>query len=308
MMVSYMVSVVRVVKKPLLSGWALLSIALWWVEGCAPSSEEAQDRHKMDTVYAVPWEQVEAYMKAAPSPVQVALWLRQEKVPFMRKALHDPTLAGKYAGLQGAANLGIYLTDMAYAHATENYQDAYEYLSSVNRLAARYGVDDILSVDRIRLLDKLQDQPDSAQKLLSQYYGELQERLEEMGQQAMLRHMILGGWIESLHIALVLVEHDSSKQQVAQLISLQKSLLPLIKKLYAVDSASYAASRQILTYLGELETAFQDVKVEAAPAATAVDNKGVIQMRFRETQSLSPKQVSAIKAPLQKLRQFVIQS
>lgn len=304
-----MVSAAKAVRKPSRSAWGLkVLLGLLWIGGCSTGTEEtAADRHGADTLYAVPWEEVEVYMKAAPSPVQVALWLRQEKVPFIREPLHDPTLAGRYSGIQGAANLGIYLTDMAYAHATQNYQNAYEYLSSVNRLGARYGIEDILSMERIRTLDRLQDQPDSVQKLLTRYYGEVQQRLEETGQQAMLRHMILGGWIESLHIALVLLEREPARQQLAEMITLQKSLLPLIVKLYAVDSASYATSRQILAHLTEIQTALRDIGSDTGTAVTEVNSKGVIQMQFRGQTKISREQLAAVRQPLQKLRQFVIQ-
>lgn len=302
-----MVFAVKAVRKLSPSVWVLeLLLSVLWVVGCGPSSEEtAEDRHAIDSTYAVPWEEVAVYMKAAPSPVQVALWLRQEKVPFIRAPLHDPTLAGRYGGVQGAANLGIYLTDMAYAHATQNYQDAYEYLSAVNRLAARYGIDDILSVDRVKSLDKLQDQPDSVQKLLTQYYSEVQQRLEDTGQQAMLRHMILGGWIESLHITLLLIERDPSKQRLAEMVALQKSLLPLLVKLYAVDSANHSVSRQILAHLFEIQSSLQNVGAEASSAITQVD-KGVIQMQFKSQAVVSPQQIAAVKQPLDKLRQFMI--
>ncbi len=302
-----MVFAVKAVRKLSPSVWVLeLLLSVLWVVGCGPSSEEtAEDRHAMDSTYVVPWEEVAVYMKAAPSPVQVALWLRQEKVPFIREPLHDPTLAARYGGVQGAANLGIYLTDMAYAHATQSYQDAYEYLSAVNRLAARYGIDDIFSVDRVKSLDKLQDQPDSVQKLLTQYYSEVQQRLEDTGQQAMLRHMILGGWIESLHITLLLIERDPSKQRLAEMVALQKSLLPLLVKLYAADSASHSVSRQILAHLFEIQSSLQNVGGEASSAITQVD-KGVIQMQFKSQAVVSPQQIAAVKQPLNKLRQFMI--
>lgn len=303
-----MVSVVKAVRKPSSNAWRVkVLLGLLWLAGCGTSEESAVDRHGADSLYAVPWEEVEVYMKAAPSPVQVALWLRQEKVPFIREPLHDPTLAGRYGGIQGAANLGIYLTDMAYAHATQNYQSAYEYLASVNRLGARYGIEDILSVDRIRALDRLQEQPDSVQKLLTQYYGEVQQRLEETGQQAMLRHMILGGWIESLHIALVLLEREPARQQLAEMITLQKSLLPLIIKLYAVDSATYAPSRQILAHLQEIHNSLQGVGSDDGTTVTEINSRGVIQMQFRGEMKITREQLSAIRQPLLKLRQFVTQ-
>lgn len=306
-----MASVVKAVKKPSLSEWAfklLLSFTVGaLIAGCSQTSEESQASSSQDTLYAIPWEEVQVYMKAAPSPVQVAVWLKQEKVPFVREPLHDPTLAARYGGIQGAANLGIYLTDMAYAYATQHYQEAYEYLSSVNRLAARYGIDDILSIDRIRALDKLQDSPDSAQKLLSKYYGEMQQRLEETGQQVMLRHMILGGWIESLHITLILIEKEPHKQQLTEMISLQKNLLPLLIKLYAVDSTKAPSSQRIVKYLLNIQQSLDKTVPETTQKQplTKVD-KGLIQMRFDAMTKISPEQVQLIKQPLSELRQHMV--
>lgn len=247
-------------------------------------------------------------MEAAPSPVQIALWLRQEKVPFYREPLHDPTLAGRYRGLQGAGNLGVYLTDMAYAHATGHYQQAYDYLSSVNRLASLYGIEDILSAERIKRLDKLQDQPDSAQKLFTQYYGEIQTRLSETGQQAMLRHMILGGWIESLYIVLHILEKNPQNQPLAEMILLQRGLAPLLSRLYAVDTLHSRASMEILNHLRQMQAILEEIPIqdtEAKPEATV--QKGVIQMSFRQRISLSPAQVQRLRERLIPLRQFITQ-
>ncbi|MCX7607085.1 MAG: hypothetical protein N2170_07475 [Bacteroidia bacterium] len=285
-----------------------MTALLVWIGGCSPSdSQVSQHTYAVDTTsYAIPWEQIEVYMKAAPSPVQVAMWLRQEKVPFYGENLHDPTLAGRYSGLQGAANLGVYLTDMAYAHATAQYQKAYEYLSSVNRLASLYGVEDILSAERIKRLDRLQDQPDSVQKLFTQYYGEIQERLTETGQQAMLRHMILGGWSESLHIVLTLLEKDPKSQPLAEVIFLQKGLLPLLMKLYSVDTASSAASREIVAHLAAIQGELEQVAIQEVGSTDATVQKGVIHMRFRQRVVLSPVQVQSLRRRLLPLRQFIV--
>lgn len=304
--------VVKAVKKLSLNEWGSKFLAIFpltiWLAACTDAPKESSLQSSQDTLYAIPWEEVQAYMKAAPSPLQVAAWLKQEKVSFIREALHDPTLATKYGGIQGAATLGIYLTDMAYAYSTQHYQEAYEYLSSVNRLAARYGVDDILSVDRIRLLEKLQDRPDSAQKLLSQYYGEMQQRLEETGQQVMLRHMILGGWIESLHLTLALLEKEPQKQQLAEMITLQKSLIPLLIKLYSIDTAATASSRQVIQHLLSIQESINTVVSESTDnrPVTKVE-KGVIQMQFTsKATGLSAQQLHLLKRPVSELRQYMI--
>lgn len=269
--------------------------------------EKAEDRHSTDTLYQVPWKEVEIYLKAAPSPVQVALWLRQEKVPFFRSIPHDPTIAGRYAGLQGAANLGIYLTDMAYAYATQNYQEAYEYLSAVHRLSARYGLDDIFSIERIRSLDKLQDQPDSAHKLLTKYYAEVQDRLEATGQQAILRHMILGGWLESIHITLGILEKEPQREPLSEMILLQKSFMPLLMKLYAVDTAGSQTSREIISHLAALERSMAALPLSESLPPVASVQKGVIQMQFRQKARLTSGDIASLREPLGKLRQFVTQ-
>lgn len=310
MKANYMVFAAQDAKSLLRSGWGAVSGLVIGLVACSPTpSPTAHDLHKPDSAYVVPWEQVEVYLQAAPSPVQVSLWLQQEKVQFYREPLHDPTYAGRYAGLQGAANLGIYLTDMAYAHATGRYQDAYDYLSAVNRLATAYGIEDIFSIERIRQLDKLQDKPDSAQKLFTQYYSEVQTRLSETGQEAMLRHMILGGWIESLHIILHLLEKEPQNQHLAEVILLQKSLTPLLLKLYSVDTLHSKASQTILAHLQAMQRTLEGLAVsESASVANAEVKKGVIQMQFRAQISLKMEDIRSIREQLVPLRQFLIQT
>ena len=303
-----MVFAVRGVKPLLRSGWGLISGVVLGLVACSPNPPPAaRDLHAPDSLYVVPWEQVEVYLQAAPSPVQVSLWLRQEKVKFYREPLHDPTYAGRYSGLQGAANLGIYLTDMAYAHATGRYQEAYDYLSAVNRLATTYGIEDIFSIERIRQLDKLQDKPDSAQKLFTQYYSEVQTRLSETGQEAMLRHMILGGWVESLHIILHLLEKDPQNQPLAEVILLQKGLTPLLIKLYSIDTLHSQASQTVLNHLQAMQKTLDALPLgESTTVTNAEVKKGVIQMQFRSQAPLKPEEIRAIQSHLAPLRQFLV--
>jgi hypothetical protein len=245
-------------------------------------------------------------MKAAPSPAQISLWLRQEKVPFYREALHDAALASRYRGLKGAANLGIYLTNMAYAHATGNYQVAYEYLTSANRLAQLYGLGDLLSIDRIRELDRLQDNPDSLQKLFSTYYAEIQARLEATGQQALLRHMILGGWMEGLYLTLYLRQKQPEQVGLSDLIQLQKNLVPLMKKLYAVDTAQSEDSRVIVSHLASIEKVLMTLPQADGRAATATDaKKGVIRLDFQKAAPLPKETIQAIYNEVVPLRQYI---
>lgn len=278
--------------------------------GChSPSPDTPRDLHQADSAYVLPWEKLEVYLKAAPSPVQVALWLREERVGFYREPLHDPTLAGRYSGLQGAANLGIYLTDMAYAHATRQYQPAYEYLSAVNRLATQYSLEDILSPDRIKALDALQDRPDSVQRLMAQYYGEIQDRLTETGQQAMLRHMILGGWLESLHLTLQILEKEPQKNSLSDVVLLQKSLVPLLLKLYAADTAHSEASRRIFAHLLALQATLETLPVQEAqdqPQATVTQNR--IQIQFGQKVKLTPQKIQEVRSHLLPLREYIIQT
>lgn len=305
---SYMVFAVRSVKLLLRSAWAyLLSSVVLWLSACGSDAQKQMPQTVPDTTYAVSWDEIEKYMRAAPSPAQISLWLRQEKVPFYREALHDPTLASRYRSLKGAANLGIYLTDMAYAHATNNYQVAYEYLTSANRLSQLYGLSDMLSMERIRELDRLQDKPDSLQRLFSTYYAEIQDRLETTGQQALLRHMILGGWIESLHLTLHLQEKAPNKYGLADLIRLQKSLVPLMKKMYAIDTTYSEDSRIIFSHLSAIEAALSKIPDSATDASASTDpQKGLIRLDFEKSAPLSPQISAQLREKLQPLRQYLI--
>ncbi len=305
---NYMVFVAQRAKLLLRNVWVWIISSGGLILGACSSEPQAQTKgYEPDTTYVVPWEEIEKYMRAAPSPAQVALWLRQERVPFYREILHDPTLASRYRGLKGAANLGIYLTDMAYAHATNNYQVAYEYLTSANRLAQLYGLSDLLSAERIRELDRLQDKPDSLQRLFSTYYAEIQERLESTGQQALLRHMILGGWVESVHLSLHLQEKSPLKQGITDLIRLQKSLVPLMKKMYAIDTTRNPESQIIFTHLTNIETVLGKIPESTGRGAASTDpEKGLIRLEFQKDSPLPPDLIRELREKVYPLRQYLV--
>jgi hypothetical protein len=308
MMENYMVFVAQRAKLLLRNVWVwIISSGGLILSACSSEPQSQTKGYEPDTTYVVPWEEIEKYMRAAPSPAQVSLWLRQEKVPFYREILHDPSLASRYRSLKGAANLGIYLTDMAYAHATNNYQVAYEYLTSANRLAQLYGLSDLLSMERIRELDRLQDKPDSLQRLFSTYYAEIQERLESTGQQALLRHMILGGWVESVHLTLHLQEKSPSKQGITDLIRLQKSLVPLMKKMYAIDTTRNSESQIIFAHLTNIETVLRKIPESTSRGAASTDpEKGLIRLEFQKDSPLPPDLIRELREKVSPLRQYLI--
>lgn len=307
-----MVFVAKLAKRLSKVGWVCKAFLLIFWGGCATdTSQQAQEKpSEVDTLYTVSWEELEVYMKAAPSPAQVSLWLRTEKVPFYRDILHDAALASRYRGLRAAANLGVYLTDMAYAHATQQYQTAYEYLTSANQLARLYGVEELLSVERIRQLDKLQDNPDSLQKLFSQYYANIQNRLQETGQQASLRHIILGSWLEGLHITLSILKRQPDRKGLSDAITLQKTLIPLLEKLYAADSAYSQESKEVLVYLlqirTELASTLSDGVAGVSPQASA--KGGVIRLEAKSPVSISKERLNAVAEKVTDMRNYLIQS
>ncbi len=306
-----MVFVAENVSWPSRAAWVCKTFLVFIVWGCATDTgQQNQGDIGTDTLYNVRWEELEIYMKAAPSPAQVSLWLRTEKVPFYKEVLHDAAMAGRYRGAKAAANLGIYLADMAYAHATQQYQTAYEYLTGTNQLARLYGMEELLSVERIRQLDQLQGNPDSLQKLFSQYYADIQNRLQETGQQSALRHIILGSWLESLHITLSILKKQPNRQGLRDAIVLQKSLVPLLQELYAADSAYSSESKQVLGHLSQIQVELAAIPSisTANPSTQASTKGGVIRLQSSSAVPLSQKELEVISTKVTSMRNYITQS
>lgn len=192
---------------------AFLVIPLLLVScGGQQSSKPEIDFDETDTATAVVIEELHHVKKNLEELIQFYGLLKTKKYPF-----EDSYLLGLDQGLgtkqKEALALGAYGADMAYASIFEQNQIATKYADRIVRLASDIGLGTAFSPERMKELASSDPNVDKMHILTTAYLDATDQlHSEERSQYVAL--LIVGGWIEGLHISSSLVANKPGDQEI----------------------------------------------------------------------------------------------
>jgi len=112
-----------------------------------------------------------------------------------------------------ATNLGVYAVDLSYVNVFEKYDKAGSYLSAMHQLSEDLGIPGDHFYETVsRFEDNINDR-DSLYAIANEIYVTTDTYLNENGREGSAALIILGGWIEAMHIATAMVR-DGLKDPV----------------------------------------------------------------------------------------------
>jgi len=161
-----------------------------------------------------------------PSPVELYLLLKEAKAQFNLDALNSVDKAGNYlTSSQKAVNFGIYASDLAYCTVFEKQQETHSYFKTLKNLAAQLGVTEGYDNVIVSRIDKNLYNSDSLYQITSDSYWEVCNYLEENGKASILAPILMGGWIESVYLAINSVEKFDQNNEIVLRVTEQSYLL-----------------------------------------------------------------------------------
>ncbi len=133
-----------------------------------------------------------------------------------------------------ALNFGIYSTDLSYCSIFNMGAEAIKYFKVVKQLGDQLGLSSTIKPDVLARIEKNIDNTDSLSIITDDLYFSSFEALDESKQGQTLALVVAGGWIESMYIAVNMVDKFQSTNQVVQRIADQKytleNLIEFLKK------------------------------------------------------------------------------
>ncbi|MGQ9863853.1 MAG: hypothetical protein ACUVRD_05155 [Bacteroidia bacterium] len=285
-----------------------LFLVVWVLGGCSegPSAPSAPTS-SLDTVLSKQWQHIQAYLQAVPSPLQIGQWMKQARIPYNSQILHNPEKADLYITTsitRSAANLGIYFVDMAYSYHFRNYERTLRYMRAVQKLAGEFGIGDLFVEERLRKLEAFEDQPDSLLQQLNAFYAEVYQRLEAQRQVEVLRHMLVGAWIEAIHIFVNTLAPEAPNPKTLEVIAAQKEIIPLVKQIFVIDTHQ-TTSHLIYQYLEAMEKSYMQTSTTEQVVLT---RKGkVYQINMGKADLLSTQTLEKLQRTSAELRNYLIQ-
>ncbi len=165
--------------------------------------------------------------------------------------LHDAAMADKYVkSSQKALNFGVYTADVAYLTSFNETNKYLGYFGKLEKLGTDIGVAKVFGSELGELAKKWDGNADSLFKLSDDIYNRTFQQLIEIDKGSELSLMLVGGWIESMHLMLGSSKGFGKSPKLDQALADQK----LVAENLLEFIISYKDDESVNTYVVELES------------------------------------------------------
>ncbi|MBI5218163.1 MAG: hypothetical protein HY958_04455 [Bacteroidia bacterium] len=177
-------------------------------------SVQTKPGHKRPPVYKIP------------SPIELYLFLKENNIRFDKNLLGNPDNVSKYETTKNKGlNFGIYASDLAYCTVFSRSQETFLYFKSSKTLADGLGLaegfDDIIS----KRLNNNMNNTDSLYEITNDAYAAACQYLESEDKSDILSYILVGSWIESMHLSMNSVTKFKAENPVVVRIAEQQLIL-----------------------------------------------------------------------------------
>jgi hypothetical protein len=261
-----------------------LAVGIATVASCTQVNDNS-NKTKTDTLSQVQkqaFNQAKAVFYALPSPVETATMLENLGVKFTDKYLHTTADVEKYNTTSSEAlNLGIYTADMSFCALYEQNQAVIDYLSTVKKLSERLGIAGFFNDSTLQTFQNNINNKNKIINSISESYSQSTSFLDEQERTEIASTVIVGGWIETLHLTLNMLKDVDLKNNKADvndiMLNQQFTLEDLIGMLELFKDDKYIANLE--DKLLELKKTFDKVHGEITLEQIENLEKSVVVIR-----------------------------
>ncbi|MCX6180802.1 MAG: hypothetical protein NT150_02585 [Bacteroidetes bacterium] len=184
-------------------------------------------------------EEFYAHVQAIPTPLQTTALIQALGIEYNESILKNPDGAENVTSWFGqAANLGVFGADMGYANIYGETKKSMDYIGSIRDLADKLKVGQFFDFATIK---ELAENKDNLEKLINSSqmnFQKMNNYLQKQDRGKVSVAMILGGWVEGLHICCQISSKNPNQQPLYESIGQQKLALETIGtllNLYGTD-------------------------------------------------------------------------
>ncbi len=228
------------------------------------------------------FNQAKAVFYALPSPVETATMLENLGVKFTDRYLHSTADAVKYNTTSSEAlNLGIYTADMSFCALYEQNQAVIDYLATVKKLSEKLGISGFFNDSTLQTFQNNINNKNKIINSISESYSKSTGFLDEQERTEIASTIIVGGWIETLHLTLSMLKDVNLKNNKADvndiMLNQQFTLEDLIGMLELFKDDPYIS--QLEEKLSGLKKTFDTIHGEITVEQIEKLENSVIEIR-----------------------------
>lgn len=282
---------------------------------CTNSAED-KDGAKFDSLVkktqlaTIPPEVLNEILNSVPSPVEMTSLIQSSGAPYNESLLNPTSKVTSYTtNYKKSLNLGIYGTDMGYLNMYEKTVTSLSYLESIGDLADDLKVGQFFDFATMKRLASNKQNIDSIIYITTSSFDKLNKYLANQNRGHISALLLIGGWVEALHLACQISEEFPSEDMNLR-IGEQKDALSQIMLVLKVYNSN-PLFKPLVADFEDLKKAYDGVTItytKGEPNAYVNENGMLVVEDNTESHvSITPEQVKTIISTVEKIRNNIIQ-
>ena len=240
------------------------------------------------------------------SPVEMAKLFQRTNPSFNPKILNPVDNHYKYCinNLKSPLNLGVYGVDLSYTRMFDQPQSSDNYLLAIQKLSQSLGIPQNKVSFTIKRIEKNITDKDSLFQIVSDDFAAADIYLRDNERKTSATLITLGGWVESIYIALNILKNNPDKE-IMERIAEQKytlnSLISLVSKCQNEISVA-----QYLIKLRNLKEVYDKIEIYYEPDALNIDTVNKTITTEKNYINVTIEQIKEIENIILSLRSDII--
>lgn len=240
-----------------------------------------------------------------PSPLETAMLIKNAGANYDGDLLNKVENTSKYnTNLKMALNLGIYTTDLSYASLFDQTQATLNYINAAKKMADGLEILDAIDEATITRLEENINNRDVIIDIISETLLNSNSFLEDKGLQNTSAIVLVGGWVEGLHIATSLVTPNANLQtdKLVERIVDQKLSLGIVMSLLE-NNKDNAEVQVLLKDIVELKTIYDKITIEQSEITPVEDpNTNITMLKSESTIKITREVFNELTLKVKELR------
>ena len=198
------------------------------------------------------------------SPDEISNIFKNADITYFPEFLVPAHNASKFSGSSKIAlNLGIYGADFSITKLFNDTEDALSYMEAISLLSKKLGIPEDLFFSSYSEIEKHAENIDSLSLIVNQSFEKITDYLIENDRENSISLILLGGWTESLYLAMKFMDNDKPNKKIVEKIVQQKYslnfLMSILKNSYQDPAVTYYYQqyRVLQHYFGKMTYSYR---------------------------------------------------
>ncbi|MBN2813557.1 MAG: hypothetical protein JXQ80_05730 [Bacteroidales bacterium] len=228
--------------------------------------------------------------------VEMSSLFQSSGATFQSEILNSPENISDYVtSSKKALNLGVYAVDLSYAKVSEQLETAGQYFNAMQKMAEEIGIPADYFKNTAERFDRNINNKDSLIKIANEVYMASDNYLRENERYAASAQIILGGWVEAIHIASNIAATTKDIEVIERLAEQRISLANVIAMLN--DYNTDVDINKNLQKLKQLQPVFDSFVVDINSSFDPASASGKKQMQqYQNKIEEISKQIQSIRS------------